>query len=92
MRRQLIPRRRYARTMHTDILIRDVPEDARARLEARARLHGCTVEDYIRDHLIGPARPEDRAAFREEVRAAKAGTAITFSPDEVAAFLEKERP
>ena len=92
MSRQLTPRRRYARTMPTDILIRDVPEDARARLEARARLHGCTVEDYIRDHLIGRARPEDRAALREEIRAAKAGTGVTFSPDEVVAFLEKERP
>jgi hypothetical protein len=37
-------------------------------------------------------RAEDRAAFREEVRAAKAGTGIMFTPDEVVAFLEKERP
>jgi len=83
---------RYPRTMATDIIIRDVPEHARERVEALARLCGCTVEEYVRDHLIGSTMPEDRAAFWEEVRAAKVGTGITFSPEEVIALLEKERP
>lgn len=46
------------------LLIRQLDEDVKARLQARARRHGCSTEEEVREILRNAVRDEDRAPVR----------------------------
>jgi hypothetical protein len=62
----------------TSITIRDVPEDVRNELAARARLSGRSLQEYLRLQLVGWAsRPDpDVVLARARTRAKRAGSSL----------------
>jgi len=51
--------------MSTSITIRDVPDETRDELAARAALTGRSLQEYLRTRLVELARwPERRTGFR----------------------------
>ncbi len=48
----------------TDVLVRDVPDDAVASLEARAKLLGISRTEYLRRQMIAWARLADEPVSR----------------------------
>lgn len=57
--------------MATSITIRDVPDEARDELAARAALTGRSLQEYLRAKLIDLARYPDAEALMARVRARK---------------------
>jgi antitoxin FitA len=57
--------------MSTSIIIGEVPDEVREELAARAALSGRSLEEYVRDELIGLARRPSAAVWMARVRARK---------------------
>jgi antitoxin FitA len=66
--------------MQTDgmasITIRDVPDDVRDELAARARLSGRSLQKYLKMHLVGLASRPDPQVLIEQVRARTKRTGV----------------
>jgi plasmid stability protein len=63
------------------ITVRDVPDETRDELAARAALTGRSLQEYLRARLIELAAQPDAEALAGRVRARK-GTAPSFLPPE----------
>lgn len=77
--------------MPTSITIRDVPDDARDELAARARLSGRSLQEYLRAQLIELARRPDAASLLTRVRDRKHRTASRLPADRIVAHREADR-
>lgn len=78
-------------SMPTSITVRDVPDETRNELAARAARTGRSLQEYLRSELIELARRPDPAALMERVamRVRRMGT--TIEPSEVIDMLAPER-
>ena len=77
--------------MPTSITVRDVPDETRNELAARAARSGRSLQEYLRSELVELARTPDPAALmaRVEARVRRMGTRI--EPSEVLELLAPER-
>ena len=74
--------------MTTSITIRDVPDETRDELAARAAATGRSLQEYLRSRLIDLARQPDAEALLAEVRARKAATAAALPLDRIRPRIE----
>jgi plasmid stability protein len=77
--------------MTTSITIRDVPDETRDELAARAALTGRSLQEYLRARLVELARQPEAEALVEKIRARKAATHSTLSADRILSHLDEDR-
>jgi antitoxin FitA len=81
--------------MQTDgmasITIRDVPDDVRDELAARARLSGRSLQKYLKMHLVGLASRPDPQVLIEQVRARTKRTGSRLSAERILAHRDHDR-
>ncbi len=65
--------------MAKSITIRDVPDDARDELAARAALKGMSLQEYLRTELIELTRRPDPDTLLARIRERKARTGSRLS-------------
>ncbi len=73
------------------ITIRDVPDETRDELAARAASTGRSLQEYLRAELIELARKPDAEAFVAGLRARKQHTASTLPVSRILAHRDAER-
>ena len=73
------------------ITIRDVPEETRAELAARAAASGRSLQEFLRLELIALGRRPDLEQLGARVRARKQATGSTMARDEIVAHLDADR-
>lgn len=77
--------------MATAITIRDVPDETRDELAARAALVGRSLQEYVRSQLIDMARRPDAEALLSRVRDRKQRTGSRLSADTILAHRDADR-
>ena len=77
--------------MTTSITIRDVPDETRDELAARARLTGRSLQEYLRSQLIELASQPDAETLMRRVRSRKAATGSGLSAEEILAYRDADR-
>ena len=73
------------------ITVRDVPEETRDELAARAARSGRSLQEYLRAQLIELARRPDPGALVARIRDRKARTGSRVSPERILAHRDAER-
>ncbi len=73
------------------ITIRDVPDDTRVELAARAARTGRSLQEYLRLELIELARRPDVHALIAGVRDRKRQTGVTLSSQQILAHRDAGR-
>ncbi len=73
------------------ISVRDVPEETRDELAARAARSGRSLQEYLRAQLIELARRPDPAALVARIRDRKARTGSRIAPERILAHRDAER-
>ena len=73
------------------ITIRNVPDDARNELAARAARSGRSLQEYLRAELIEMADRPDAAALEARIAERKQRTASTISIDRILEHRDAER-
>ena len=73
------------------ITIRDVPDETRNELAARAARSGRSMQEYLRSELIALAERHDVALLAERVRARKAATGSTLDAATILAHRDADR-
>jgi plasmid stability protein len=77
--------------MPTAITVRDVPDETRDELAARAALVGRSLQEYVRSQLIELARRPDAEALLSRVRERKQRTGSRLSTDAILAHRDADR-
>jgi antitoxin FitA len=77
--------------MATAITIRDVPDETRDELAARAALVGRSLQEYLRSQLIELARRPDAEALLARVRDRKQRTGTRLSAATILAHRDADR-
>jgi antitoxin FitA len=77
--------------MATSITIRDVPDETRDELAARAALTGRSLQEYLRSRLVELARQPEAETLMERVRARKSATGSTLSAERILSHLDEDR-
>lgn len=77
--------------MATAITVRDVPDETRDELAARAALVGRSLQEYIRSQLIELARRPDAEALLSRVRDRKQRTGSRLSAEAILAHRDADR-
>ena len=77
--------------MSKSITIREVPDDASAELAARAAATGRSLQEYLRAQLIKLAASPDAEAWMSGVRARKAATSSSMTPDRILRHRDADR-
>jgi antitoxin FitA len=77
--------------MPTAITVRDVPDETRDELAARAALVGRSLQEYVRSHLIELARRPDADALLARVRDRKQRTGSRLSAEAILAHRDADR-
>ena len=77
--------------MATSITIRDVPDETRDELAARAALTGRSLQEYLRARLVELARQPDAETLVERIRARKAATGSALSAERILAHRDADR-
>lgn len=77
--------------MPTAITVRDVPDETRDELAARAALVGRSLQEYVRSQLIELARRPDAEALLARVRDRKQRTGSRLSADAILAHRDADR-
>lgn len=77
--------------MGTAITVRDVPDETRDELAARAALVGRSLQEYVRSQLIDIARRPDAEALLSRVRDRKQRTGSRLSADTILAHRDADR-
>jgi antitoxin FitA len=75
----------------TSITVRDVPEETRDELAARAARSGRSLQEYLRASLIDMARRPDVDVMIERLRWHKSMTGSTLPADEILALKDEDR-
>ncbi|UYM03489.1 FitA-like ribbon-helix-helix domain-containing protein [Solicola gregarius] len=73
------------------ITIRDVPEETRAELAARAAATGRSLQEYLRTRLTELASRPDAETWMAQVRARKQATGVAFDTRRVLEHRDAER-
>jgi plasmid stability protein len=73
------------------ITIRDVPEDTRDALAARAAVTGRSLQEYLRRQLIELARRPDPEALLVQIRQRKRQTRSKLSAERILDYRDAER-
>jgi antitoxin FitA len=77
--------------MSTSITVRDVPDETRNELAARAALTGRSLQEYLRARLIELAGQPDAEALVARIRARKAAHSVTLPAEEILAHRDEDR-
>ena len=77
--------------MATAITVRDVPDETRDELAARAALVGRSLQEYVRSQLIELARRPDAEALMARVRDRKQRTGSRLSAEAILAHRDADR-
>ena len=72
------------------ITVRDVPDETRDELAARAALSGRSLQEYLRTHLIDMARRPDVDVLVAQMRLHKSATGAALSAEEILAFKDAD--
>jgi antitoxin FitA len=75
----------------TSITIRDVPEETRDELAARAALTGRSLQEYLRARLVELARRPDAETLVERIRSRKAATGSLLPAERILAHRDADR-
>lgn len=75
----------------TSITVRDVPDETRDELAARAARSGRSLQEYLRASLIDLARRPDVDIMIERVRWHKSVTGSTLPAEEILALKDQDR-
>jgi hypothetical protein len=75
----------------TSITVRDVPDETRDELAARAARSGRSLQEYLRASLIDLARRPDVDIMVERVRWHKSVTGSTLPAEEILALKDADR-
>ena len=73
------------------ITIRDVPDETRAELAARAAASGRSLQEFLRATLVNLADRPDIDALVDRIRARKLATSSTLSVEEILAHRDADR-
>jgi plasmid stability protein len=73
------------------VTIRDVPDDTRDELAARAAITGRSLQEYLRIELIELARRPDPRALLAQVRERKRRTGSRLSADQILRHRDADR-
>lgn len=73
------------------ITVRDVPDDARDELAARAARSGQSLQEYLRVALTELARRPDPTTLMDRVRDRKASAHSSFPADRILAHRDADR-
>jgi len=73
------------------VTIRDVPDDARDELAARAAITGRSLQEYLRIELIELARRPDPDALMARIRERKGRTGSRLPADRILHHRDVER-
>lgn len=73
------------------ITVRDVPEETRSELAARAARSGRSLQEYLRAELIALGDRPDLEALVAQVRHRKRSTGSTLPADEILEHLRADR-
>ncbi len=71
--------------------MREVPDETRDELAARAALTGRSLQEYLRAKLIELARQPDAEALIARIRARKAASGSTLPADRILAYRDRDR-
>jgi plasmid stability protein len=77
--------------MSISITIRDVPDETRDELAARAARSGRSLQEFLRGALIRLAERPDPAEWVAQVRAQKELTGAHFTREEIGEYRETDR-
>jgi plasmid stability protein len=73
------------------ITVRDVPDEARDELAARAARSGRSLQEYLRAELIALTEKPEVHALMARARDRKARTSTTLAVDQIVHDLDDER-
>jgi plasmid stability protein len=73
------------------ITVRDVPEETRNELAARAALVGRSLQEYLRAKLIELAGQPDAEAVVARIRARKAAHPASLTAEQILAYRDEDR-
>lgn len=73
------------------IIVRDVPDDVRDELAARAHRSGRSLQEFLRGALIDLASRPDPALLMSEVRARTATLGTSSPAEDIVALLDEAR-
>ncbi|HTZ29389.1 MAG TPA: hypothetical protein VMC83_35655 [Streptosporangiaceae bacterium] len=77
--------------MSVSITVRDIPEQTRNELAARAALTGRSLQEYLRARLIELAGQPDAEALVARIRARKAAHPTELPSEQILAFRDEDR-
>lgn len=77
--------------MSKSITIRDVPDEAREELAARAALTGRSLQEYLRAELIELARRPEPEALISRIRERKERTGSRLTVESILAHRDADR-
>lgn len=77
--------------MSTSITIRDVPDETRDELAARAALTGRSLQEYLRTRLVELARQPDAETLVARIHVRKAATASSLPADRILSHRDEDR-
>jgi plasmid stability protein len=75
----------------TSITVRDVPEETRSELAARAARSGRSLQEYLRTHLVELADRPDPADLMARVRERTARTKTSLPADKILEYRDADR-
>ncbi len=73
------------------ITIRDIPDDTRAELAARAARSGRSLQEYLRGQMVELARKPDPESLLERIRSRKASTGTKLDAARILKHRDGER-
>jgi antitoxin FitA len=77
--------------MSTSITVRDVPDQTRNELAARAAMSGRSLQEYLRAKLIELARQPDAETLVGRIRARKAAHSTALPAEQILAYRDEDR-
>lgn len=82
--------------MHNDamsmsITVRDVPDETRNELAARAALAGRSLQEYLRSKLIELAGQPDAEVLMARIRARKAAHPVSLTAEQILSQRDADR-
>ena len=77
--------------MPVSITIRDVPDDVREELAARAARSGRSLQEYLKRELTDLARKPDFEAVMSRIRGRKGVTGTTLSAESILSHRDADR-
>ncbi len=77
--------------MPKSITVRDVPDETIAELAARAASTGRSLQEYLRGRLVEMAQMPDPEVFLAKIRARKAATGSSLSPEHILRHRDADR-